>query len=86
MLLYALDFPGKRTLEWVVISFSRESSQPRDQTYISCIGRRILYHRATRGVFSYLLLLLFIYSFLNIVYNGCYSFTLVTILNTAKIF
>ena len=28
-----------RILEWVVISFSKESSQPRDQTSISCIGR-----------------------------------------------
>ena len=37
-----------RILEWVAIPFSRGSSQPRDQTcdsYISCIGRRILYHQ-----------------------------------------
>ena len=36
-----------RMLEWVVVPFSRESSQPRDQThvsYISCIGRQTLYH------------------------------------------
>ena len=36
-----------RVLGWVAISFSRESSQPRDWTcvsYISCIGRRVLYH------------------------------------------
>ena len=31
-----------RILEWVVISSSRVSSQPRDQTHVSCIGRRIL--------------------------------------------
>ena len=37
-----------RILEWVVISFSKESSQPRDQTGISCIGRWILYCWATR--------------------------------------
>ena len=37
-----------RILEWVVISFSRGSSQPRDRTHISCIGRWILYHWATR--------------------------------------
>ena len=40
-----------RILEWVAISSSRESSQPRDQTCvscISCIGRRILFTRATR--------------------------------------
>ena len=39
-----------RILEWVAISFSRGSSQPRDQTwvcYISCIGRWVLYHYAT---------------------------------------
>ena len=28
---------------------SRPSSQPRDQTHVSCIGRWILYQRATRG-------------------------------------
>ena len=36
-----------RILEWVVISFSRGSSWPRDWTYVSCIGRQILYHWAT---------------------------------------
>ena len=36
-----------RILEWVAISSSRESSQPRDQTHISCIGRWILYHWTT---------------------------------------
>ena len=33
-----------RLLEWVAISFSRESSWPRDGTYISSTGRQILYH------------------------------------------
>ena len=33
-----------RILEWVVISFSRGSSQPKDRTCVSCIGKRILYH------------------------------------------
>ena len=37
-----------RILEWVAISFSTGSSWPRDQTCISCIGRWILYHWATR--------------------------------------
>ena len=27
-----------RTLEWVAISFSRGSSQPRDQTHVSCLA------------------------------------------------
>ena len=38
-----------KILEWVAISLSRGSSWPRDQTCVSCIGRRILYHRATPG-------------------------------------
>ena len=36
-----------RILEWVAVPSSRGSSQPRNQTcfaYISCIGRRVLYH------------------------------------------
>ena len=37
-----------RRLEWVAISFSRRSSQPRDQTHISCIGRWILYLGTSR--------------------------------------
>ena len=36
-----------RILERVAISYSRESSQPRDQTLISCIAWKILYHHAT---------------------------------------
>ena len=37
-----------RILEWVVISFSRESSWPRKITRTSCIGRWVLYHWATK--------------------------------------
>ena len=33
-----------RILEWVAISFFSGSSQPRDQSCVSCIGKRILYH------------------------------------------
>ena len=33
-----------RTLEWVAMAASRGSSQPKDQTRVSCIGRQILYH------------------------------------------
>ena len=36
-----------RILEWVAISFSRASSQPRDRTCVASIGRQILYHWAT---------------------------------------
>ena len=34
-------------LEWVTISSSRGSSQPRDRTCVSCVGRQILYHLTT---------------------------------------
>ena len=30
-----------RTLEWVAFPFSRGSSQPRDQTQVSCIAGRL---------------------------------------------
>ena len=35
-------------LEWVVLPFSRGSSQSRDQINVSCIRRQIFYHWATR--------------------------------------
>ena len=41
-----------RILEQVAISSSRESSQPRDQihiSYVSCIGRQVLYHQCHLG-------------------------------------
>ena len=44
-----------RTVEWAAISFSRGSSQPRDRTcvsYVSCIGRQVLYHWATREAWN----------------------------------
>ena len=37
-----------RILELVTVSFSRGSSKLRGGTQVSCIGRRILYHSATR--------------------------------------
>ena len=42
-----------RILEWVAIFFSRGSSQPRDGKRVSCIGRRVLYHWATRENFAF---------------------------------
>ena len=38
--------------QWVASSFSRGSSWPRDQTRVSCIGRQILCHWATREAWS----------------------------------
>ena len=36
-----------RIVKWVAISYSRDSSLPRDQTHITYIGRQILYYCAT---------------------------------------
>ena len=41
-----------RILEWVAISASRGSSQPRDQThasYVSCIGKQVFYNKHHLG-------------------------------------
>ena len=38
-----------RVLEWVAISFSRESSRPRDQTQVSHIDRQTPYHLSHQG-------------------------------------
>ena len=41
------------TLEWVAVPFSRGSSWPRDQTWISCIAGRFFIAWATRETHSY---------------------------------
>ena len=49
-LLSRWKFPA-RVLECVAISYSRRSSQPRDEIHtccISCTGRQMLYHCTTR--------------------------------------
>ena len=51
-----------RILEWVTISSSRGSSQPRDWTCISYFGRQILYHHHLRSPEFYLL---------DISHSGC---------------
>ena len=43
-----------RILEWVAISLSSGSSQPRDQTWVSCIAGRLFIVRATRKVPAYM--------------------------------
>ena len=51
-LLCPWNFQAK-ILEWVVISYSRGSSLPRDRTCVSCvyyIGRQILYYCATQVI------------------------------------
>ena len=41
-----------RVLEWIAISSSKGSSPPRDRTWVSCIGRWILYHLSYEGSFT----------------------------------
>ena len=51
-----------KILEWVAMLSSRGSSQPRDQThvsYVSCIGRRVLYHKGNPGSL-YIYILVFV--------------------------
>ena len=41
-----------RMLEWIAMPSSQGFSQPRDRThvsYVSCLGRWVLYHKATCG-------------------------------------
>ena len=45
----SVGFFQARVLEWVAISFSRGSSQPRNQTWVSRIAGRLFTNWATRG-------------------------------------
>ena len=45
-----------RVLEWVAVSFSGGSSQPRDQTWVSHIVGRRFYHLSHQGSLNYLTL------------------------------
>ena len=52
-LCYPMDYTvhgilQARILEWVAFPFSRGSSQPRDQTQVSCISGRLFTSWATR--------------------------------------
>ena len=46
--LLSMGFSQARILEWVAIFFSRESSQPRYRTQVSCISSRFFTSWATR--------------------------------------
>ena len=39
-----------RILEWVAISFSRGSSQPRDQTHVSCVARSLHHESPEKSI------------------------------------
>jgi len=57
-----------RILEWVAISSSRRSSQPRDRTHISCIDKQVLHHWATREAHMHLHYLFFFRFFSHLGY------------------
>ena len=42
-----------KILEWVAVPFSRESSQPRDQTQVSCIASKFFTSWAIREAHEY---------------------------------
>ena len=54
-----------RILEQVAISSSRGSSQPRDWTCISCIGRWVLYHWTTWGASLFILVIVAVVQWLS---------------------
>ena len=41
-----------RVLEWVAISFSRGSSQPRNQTWVSCLAGRVFTNWAATSLYN----------------------------------
>ena len=45
----SMEFSRQDLLEWVAISFSRESSQSRDRTWVSCIVGTRFYHLSHQG-------------------------------------
>ena len=45
------EMQSLRILEWVAIPFSRGSSHPRDETWVSCIAGKFFTAWATREVF-----------------------------------
>ena len=61
-----------RILEWVAISFCMGSSLLRDQTPVSCIGRRILYCWATREALKGALKDIYILELINLNMEGSF--------------
>ena len=55
-----------RILEWVVISFSRGSSQPRDWTQVSCTAGKFCTDWATREALDFCILILYAEILLNL--------------------
>ena len=54
-----------RILEWVAISFSRVSPQTQEWILISCTGKQILYHWATREAYSWQYMSVSVYIYIS---------------------
>ena len=65
--------PQARILEWVAISYSRESSKLRGWTFISCIGRQDLYQLSHQGRHTYIYIFIFIYLYIHMTYIYIYT-------------
>ena len=76
--------PQARTLEWVAIPFSRGSSQPRDQTQVSCIEGWFFTIWATRE--AQLFLLLNVLCFIIFFNNASVNISVAKILYTYSMF
>ena len=70
-----------RILEWVAISFSRGSSWPRDQTWVSCIAGRFFIIWATREA-PFIYFMLFIQTIYCMASNLLFQSTLCLVVVT----
>jgi len=77
-----------RILEWVAISFSREYSWPRDQTYVFCITGRFFTIWATREAHMYVCVFIYICIYKYIQSIGCKELDMMVVTehNTALCF
>ena len=58
-----------RILEWVAVSFSRGSSQPRDRTQVSCITGRCFNLWATREALGHMVVLFLVFKESSILFS-----------------
>ena len=60
-----------RVLKWVTISFSRGSSQPRDQTWVSCVAGSCFTSWATREACIYIYICIYLLLLSHSVLSNC---------------
>ena len=70
-----------RILEWIAVPSSGGSSQSRDRTcvsYVSCIGRWVLYHQCHLAMPILFLIWINVYPFSSLDYLSCFQFLMIT--------